>query len=317
MENSICKNIVGVDTHKETLACYCNGKFKEFKTNTNGFKNALKWAPSAKWMIEGAYCFGQPFSAYLIKNGQDVYEVNPYLTKTWRGILSTTNPKNDYGDAKVIYLFADDKNLQKVSIELLKLKEILQERDFAVKEKTRITNNLKMLFYTRGEELPFRDLTTQKALKWLITSEDLILRQQGELLQRVIENIKEYEKEVEKNFPKKAEKLLVLKGMGKVRAAQVIVETKGKVLSESKLANYCGIAPIETSSGKTTRFKTNKKGNRKLNSIFYSLSIAQVRYNPEARKYYEKKLTEGKTPRHARKCVARQLVRIIYNLLKD
>lgn len=317
MEKSICKNIVGVDTHKETLACYCNGKFKEFKTNTNGFKNALKWAPNAKWMIEGAYCFGQPFSAYLIKNGQEVFEVNPYLTKTWRGILSTTNPKNDYGDAKVISLFADDRNLQKVSVKLLKLKEILQERDFAVKEKTRLTNNLKMLFYTRGEELPFRDLTTQKALKWLLDNKDLVLRQQGKLLQQVIENIKEYEKEVEKKFPPKAERLLVLKGMGEIRAAQVIVETKGKVLSESKLANYAGIAPIETSSGKTTRFKTNKKGNRKLNSIFYSLSIAQVRYNPEARKYYEKKLAEGKTPRHARKCVARQLVRIIYNLLKD
>jgi len=311
------ENIVGVDTHKDTLACYYNGKFKEFKTTINGFKQALKWAPNAKWAIEGAYCFGQPFSAYLIKNGCEVYEVNPLLTKTWRGILSTTQPKNDYGDAKVISLFAKPKNLQEVSLKLLKLKELLQEREFAVREKTRVINNLKMLFLTRGERIPFNNFTTQKAMKWFEQQNDLILINQMKLLKQIIENIKEYEKEIEKNIPKKAEKLLSLKGISTIRATQIIVETKGNILNESKLANYSGIAPIETSSGKKTRFKTNKKGNRKLNSIFYSLSIAQIRYNPEAKKYFEKKISEGKTKRHARKCVARQLVRIVYKLLKN
>lgn len=284
MKNTTCKNIVGVDTHKETLACYCNGKFKEFKTNKKGFEQAIKWAGTTKWAIEGAYCFGQPFTAYLIKNGQNVYEVNPLLTKTWRGVLSTTNPKNDYGDAKVISLFAKPENLQEVSLDLLKLKELLKMREFAVKEKTKITNNLKMVFFTRGQEVPFNDLTTQKALLCLITNKDLIIKQQGKMLKQVMENIKEYEKEIKKNIPIKAEKLLVLKGISELRASQIIVETKGKVFKESNLANYAGIAPVESSSGKTSKFKTNKKGNRNLNSIFYSLSIAQIRYNPEAKK---------------------------------
>ena len=317
MKNTFCNNIVGVDTHKDSLACFCNGKFKEFKTNVYGFKQAVKWAGNATWAIEGAYCFGQPFTAYLIKNGQNVYEVNPILTKTWRGVIATTNPKNDYGDAKVISLFAKPENLQKVSLDLLKEKELLQQRDFAVKEKVRITNNLKMLFFTRGEKCPFNNLASAKAINWLIEQEDFILKQQGKLLKQVVENIKEYENEIKKNMPKKAEKLLQLKGISEVRAAQIVVETKGNVTTESRLANYAGIAPVESSSGKTKRFKTNKKGNRKLNSIFFALSIAQIRYNPEAKKYYEKKIAEGKTKRHARKCVARQLVRIVFNLLKD
>lgn len=317
MKNTICYNIVGVDTHKETLACYCNGKFKEFKTNISGFQQAIKWAGNAAWAIEGAYCFGQPFTAYLIKNGHNVYEVNPILTKTWRGVIATTNPKNDYGDAKVISLFAKPENLQKVSLDLLKEKELLQQRDFAVKEKVRITNNLKMLFFTRGLKCPFNNLASVKAINWLIEQEDFILRQQGKLLKQLMQNIKEYENEIKKNMPKKAEKLMQLKGISEVRAAQIVVETKGNVTTESRLANYAGIAPVESSSGKTKRFKTNKKGNRKLNSIFFALSIAQIRYNPDAKKYYDKKIAEGKTPRHARKCVARQLVRIVFNLLKD
>lgn len=309
--------LVGVDTHKDTLACYCDGRFKEFKTSTKGFQEAVKWAPNAIWAIEGSYCFGQPFSAFLIKNGCEVYEVNPKLTKSWRGVLAVTEPKNDYGDAKVISMFAKPEKLQIVTLEFLKLKELITERRFVIKERTRIINNIKMLSYTRGHLLPFNDLTTNKAINWLIENEDIVLRNQGQILRRVILTIKEYEKELENNMPEKAKRLMTLKGISAVRAVELFVEVKGKVMSEGQLANYAGIAPIPDSSGKKDRYKTNKMGNRKLNSIFYSLSIAQVRYDENAKKYYQKKISEGKTPRRARKAVARQLVKIVFHLLKD
>ena len=31
------KHYVGVDCHKDTIACYINGKFKEFRTDFKGF----------------------------------------------------------------------------------------------------------------------------------------------------------------------------------------------------------------------------------------------------------------------------------------
>lgn len=249
------KNLVGVDTHKDSLACFCNGKFKEFKTNKVGFKQAINWAKSSHWAIEGAYCFGQAFSNFLIKNGCEVYEINPLLTKSWRTALKVASPKNDFGDAKVISIFANMDNMNKVSFETIKLKEKLTTRKALIKQKTQITNHLKMLFYTRGEELPFKALDTPKA--------------------------------------------------------------KGKLTSKEQFASYCGVAPVDCSSGQTTRMRNNKGGNRVLNSIFYSLSIAQKRYNKKAKAYYEKKLSEGKSPRHARKCLARQLTNIIFKMLKD
>ena len=45
--------------------------------------------------------------------------------------------------------------------------------------------------------------------------------------------------------------------------------------------------------------------------------IAQKRYNEKAKIYYEKKLSEGKSPRHARKCLARQLTNIVFRTLKN
>jgi transposase len=311
-------NWVGVDTHKETLACYKNGKFKEFQTNEKGFEAAMNWAgKNSKWAIEGAYCFGKPFTAYLIKNGQEVFEVNPLLTKTWRRILSVSNPKNDYGDAKVISLFAGNANIYHVSFKTVELKEKLTNRNRSIKQRTQTINSIKMSFSTRGEKLPFKNLATIKAGKWLSTHEDIVIRTSGVVLVALNTAIKELEKDIEKNLPKKAQKLIQLKGIKTITAATIYTETKGKLISKEALASYAAVAPVENSSGKKTKHRNNKTGNRILNSVFYRLSIHQSRFDKEGKKYYEKKLSEGKTKRHARKCLARQLVNLVFNLLKD
>lgn len=311
------QNLVGVDTHKDSLACYCNGKFKEFKTTKEGFVNAFKWANSSNWAIEGAYCFGQAFSNFLIKNGCEVYEINPLLTKSWRTALKVASPKNDYGDAKVISIFANMENMNKVSFETIKLKEKLTARKTLIKQKTQVTNHLKMLFYTRGEELPFRALDTKKGLKWMLEQDDVIIKSNGKVLESLLEAIVLLEKEIENEMPEVAKALTKLEGISTITACTIYAETKGKLTSKSQFASYCGLAPVDCSSGQTTRRRNNKGGNRVLNSIFYSLSIAQKRYNEKAKAYYEKKLTEGKSPRHARKCLARQLANIVFKTLKD
>lgn len=311
------QKIVGVDTHKDTIACYCDGKFKEFKTNSIGFNQAIKWAGKAHWAVEGAYCFGRAFTAHLIKNGCEVYEINPLLTKNWRGALKVASPKNDYGDAKVISIFANTSNLEKISLETVKLKEKLSARKSLVKQKTKTTNFIKMLFFTRGEQLPFNKLDTKRAVNFLINNDDIIIRTNGKILKEVIDGIKIIEQEIVKELPEKAQKLMQLKGISFITASTIYTETKGKITTSAKLASYCGVAPIDCSSGKTTRKRNNKGGNRALNSVFYSLSIAQKRYDPVATAYYEKKISEGKTPRHARKCLARQLVNIVFKLLKE
>jgi transposase len=311
------KNVVGVDTHKDTLACYCNGKFKEFKTTNNGFVQAFKWANSDIWAIEGAYGFGQAFSFFLTKNGCKVYDFNPLLTKNLRTALSISNPKNDYGDAKVISLYANVDNMETVSFETIKFKEKLSARSSLVKQKTQIINFLKMLYYTRGEELPFNSFDTKKAINYFKSKEDVVIKAQVNILEQILISIKAIELELEKEIPEQAKKLTQLKGISTITAITIYTETKGRITKEANFASYCGVSPVDCSSGRTNRKRTNKSGNRKLNSIFYSLSIAQKRYDEKAKAYYEKKISEGKTPRHARKCLARQLTRIVFRILKN
>jgi|AGTN01.3.fsa_nt_gi Transposase and inactivated derivatives len=312
------KHWVGVDTHQNTIACYQNGRFKEFNTTVNGFKKALEWAgKDAIWAIEGAYCFGKPFSSYLLDNGCKVYEVNPILTKSYRKTLSVNGQKNDFGDAKVISLFASSVKLQIVSLQTIKLKEKLTARELLVKQRADIFNSIKSLYAIRGENLSLNRLNTQKAQNWLANQEDTIIKGFANILRELNTVIKELEKEIEKLLPEKALKLTTLTGISIIRAAVIYTELKGKITTRESMANYAGVAPVENSSGKTLKHRNNKGGNRKLNSVFYQISLNQSINDEKGKAYYLKKLSEGKSKRHARKCLARQLVNIVWKFLKD
>ena len=54
---------------------------------------------------------------------------------------------------------------------------------------------------------------------------------------------------------------------------------------------------------------------RTLNSLLYSISIFQSRFDEEGSKYFQKKLAEGKSKRLARKCLARQVSNQIWKIL--
>lgn len=323
MNDEKCVNWVGVDTHKDTLACYTKSKFKEFKTTSLGFKQALKWAKDnnggeCKWAIEGAYCFGKSFASFLTKNGCKVYEINPYITKSWRAALSVNGNKNDYGDAKVISMFSKNLKLEEISLKTVKLKEKLTARELLVKQRTKLINSIKMLNYTRGyNQLNFRDLTCKKAIDYLKNSNDSIMKNFGEIIEKLNLSIKEFDSEIFKLLPDKVLKLTEIKGIEKLTAAIIYTETKGKLISKEAFANYCAVAPIEQSSGKTVKHCVNRRGNRKLNSIFFRLSVCQSIHDEKGKAYFQKKIQEGKTKRQARKCLSRHLTNVVFNILKD
>ena len=138
---------VGVDCHKNTIACYVNGIIKEFKTDFKGFKKALEWAgKDCHWALEGAYSYGLTFSIFLLESGCKVYEFNALATAKARKSLSICGEKNDWVDAKVISIFAAQSKLQEVSTKTIKLKQIITKRKLLVTQRTQITNNLKSSF---------------------------------------------------------------------------------------------------------------------------------------------------------------------------
>lgn len=250
-------------------------------------------------------------------NGQEVFEVNTLLTKTWRKIYAISNAKTDFGDAKVISLFANNAKIQKVSLAAGELKEKLTARKLLVKQRTEIICSIKMLFNTRGLSLPLNDLTTLKASRWLSNQDDVITKNYSNILKELNLSIKSLDKEIEVNLPEKARRLTSLKGIKTVTSATIYTETKGKLISAKSLGSYAGVAPVDNSSGRKIKHRNNKTGNRILNSAFFQLALHQSLWDEKGKAYYEKKLQEGKSKRHARKCLARQLINLVFKILND
>ncbi len=313
------KHYVGVDCHKDTIACYINGKFKEFKTDFKGFTKALEWVkkiePNSAWAIEGAYSYGLTLSKFLLSSGCEVYEFNALITAKARKALSIAGEKNDMGDAKVISLFAKQVKMQEVSLKTIELKRLISNRRLVVKQRTEIILSIKSYCVKEGITLPFKSLTTKKAVNWLSKQKDFNLNLMAKHLKVQYETIKTLEEKIEQLTPEKVKKLKELTGIDTLTASIFYTETKGKKMTKSQFASYCGVALVDCSSGLTSRHRNNKRGNRALNSLLYSISIFQSRFDEIGSAYFQKKLQEGKSKKLARKHLARQVSNIIWKIL--
>ncbi len=126
-----------------------------------------------------------------------------------------------------------------------------------------------------GIKPSFNSFTTNKAINWLLNNENHSFVLTGRILRELSFAIKQLEIEIQDMLPEKAKKLTKITGISTITAAIIYAELKGKKMTKSQLASYCGVAPVECSSGMTTKFRNNKRGNRILNSILYSISIHQ------------------------------------------
>jgi transposase len=88
-----------------------------------------------------------------------------------------------------------------------------------------------------------------------------------------------------------------------------------RLRSEASFAALCGVNPQEASSGKTTRHRLNRGGNRQANSALYRIALSRLRWDTRTRDYLARRITEGKTRREAIRCLKRYIAREIYQII--
>jgi transposase len=106
-------------------------------------------------------------------------------------------------------------------------------------------------------------------------------------------------------------------GCGPVTAAILIGHTAGaqRFAPDATFARQTGTAPIPASSGKTTRHRLHRGGDRQLNKAIHLIALTRARTDPTTRSYLQRKRAEGKTSREAIRCLKRHLARRLWHLL--
>jgi transposase len=111
--------------------------------------------------------------------------------------------------------------------------------------------------------------------------------------------------------------LLEQPGIGPVTAAIALTAWShhGRVRSEAAFAALAGVSPIPASSGRTTRHRLNRGGDRTLNAALHTIAKSRQRCHQPTKDYITRRTTEGRTlpeiTRNLKRYIARQIWRII------
>lgn len=142
--------------------------------------------------------------------------------------------------------------------------------------------------------------------------------------QRVLalcEKIKEIEKHLQNLLPqsKLATCIGSIPGFGLICCTELTGEIGSikRFSSESALARYIGMAPLDDSSGTHTGAKGGKQVNRRAKAAMMTAVARHYFHTPQSKIYYDKKRAEGKRHNQAVRSLGRHITRVIWSLIKN
>jgi transposase len=115
-----------------------------------------------------------------------------------------------------------------------------------------------------------------------------------------------------------APSLLELYGVGVHTAAILLVaagDNAERVHSEAAWAHLCGVAPLQASSGKTTRHRLNRGGNRQANHALWRIVFTRMGSEPRTRAYVARRIEEGRSKPEIIRVLKRYVAREVYRHL--
>lgn len=332
--------IVGVDTHADQhTAAAINGVGQVLgtlviATTPAGYRRLVRWAQRLgrfeRAGVEGCGAYGAGLARHLAAAGIAVIEVDR-PSRQRRRRRGKSDPTDAEAAARAV-LAGDATTTPKDSTGTVETIRILHlTRRSAVKAKTQAGNQIKDLVLTAPEPIraQLRSQTTNQRVKtcaaWrpstVIDPTTATRRALRDLARRWLalhDEIRELEAELRRLLTALTPSILAEHGAGLDVAAKLVIaagENPDRLRSEAAFAALCGTSPVEASSGKHTRHRLNRGGNRHANNALHTVALHRWRTCPTTRAYIERRRSEGKTDREIRRCLKRALARHFHNLL--
>ena len=130
--------------------------------------------------------------------------------------------------------------------------------------------------------------------------------------------IKSHDAHLEALVADRAPTLVQAHGIGVGTAADMLLivgDNPERIRSEAAFAKLCGSCPIPVSSGKTTRHRLNRGGNRQANAALYRVVVTRLRAHQPTLNYVRRRTAEGKSKAEIIRCLKRFVAREIYGYL--
>jgi transposase len=334
--------VVGIDTHKHThTAVALNALGARLGAMTvpvsrDGYRRIETWArafgPVRAFGIEGTGSYGAGLSRALREAGHRVLEVNrpdrsarrrhgkddtldaEAAARAVLGGQATAEPKSGTSSVEMIrhLKVARDAAVKAKTQAMLTLKAIivsapaeLREQLEGIRGKLTLVRHLAAL---RPGPMVSTAASAKAALK-AIARRWLVLR----------EEIEGHDRELDRLVSTTAPDLTAARGVATATAAEMLLlvgDNPERVRSEGALAKLCGACPIPASSGRTSRHRLNRGGNRQANAALHRVVVTRMRLHQPTIDYVGRRTREGKTKAEIMRCLKRYVAREIFGLLR-
>jgi transposase len=334
---------IGIDPHKHSHAAAAVDEVgKQLAEQTAratelGFVELLDWARGLDservWVLEDCRHVSGPLERFLIDRGETVVRLAPHLmADARRGVRE--RGKSDPIDALAVARAALREGLETLptahlaGVEL-EIRLLSAHHQRLVKARSALICDLRWQLHDLWPELEIGPRTliwpgiqgrlANRLAKATPTARVRIARDELRRIRELSRTINQLHEELATLVRETAPHLLAETGVGPITAARLLGEIAGieRFASDAKLARIAGCAPVPISSGKTSRYRLDRGGNRNLNHAIHIIALSRIRHDPQTALYMAKQRQNGKTQREALRCLKRQVVRRIYRVLSD
>ncbi len=332
----------GVDTHLDTnMAAALDGVggqlgVKEFPTTPAGYRELLGWLAGfgtvARVGVEGTGSYGAGLARYLGTKDVEVVEVD-CPNRQNRRRRGKSDPVDALSAARAA-LSGDASGQAKArngSVEAIRVLRVA--RSSARHDRTEALNQMRSLVCTAPDELreQLRDLSIFRLVELAAAfrpGEDMTvanatktaLRELARRARYLGEQMKLLNKLLAPLVKATAPALVASFGVGTDTAGALLVtagDNPGRLRNEAAFAHLCGSSPIQASSGKVTRHRLNRGGDRSANHALWRIVMVRLQYDADTRAYVERRTKEGKSKREIMRCLKRYVARELYPLLVE
>ena len=331
----------GVDTHLDIHVAaavnHLGGVLgtKSFPTTAAGYRRLLGWlgsfGPVHAVGVEGTGSYGSALAQHLTENDVRIVEVSRPNRQVRR-----RHGKTDVIDAIAAaraVLSGEASATPKAHngpVEALRLLKIVQRS--TTKSRTQAGNQLRAIVATAPDDLRSRlrslkttELVTTCAAFRVRAQDDslaavtrLALRELAQRIQLLDEQLARTKTRLARITTSVAPQLVARKGVGPDTASAILLsagDNPHRLRDERSFAALAGSNPIPASSGKTTRHRLNRGGDRQLNAALWRIAIVRLATDPDTRAYLARRTGEGKTKTEAIRCIKRYIAREVFAAL--
>lgn len=331
--------VIGVDTHarKHVLVALdpvtgARKGSRDFPTSSAGLVRALSWihqvgGPTPLIAMEGTNSYGAIFARRLTADGLTVAEVEAPRRRGRKA-------KTDLLDAELAArqaLTGEPLAEPRISNDLLDALDVLVTAHHQMtRERTRLVNQLTALLRRHDLEIDARARLDRRTIttisRWrnrtsLPAALAAIRSEAVRLATRITEldnDLKSNTGQLRKLLEHHPERIGHQPGIGTIVEADILTAWShhNRITSHAAFAKLAGIAPIEASSGNTTRHRLDRHGDRRLNNAIWRIAFWRFHHDPNTHHYVQRRRTEGLSNTEIIRCLKRYIARSIWRQLQ-